>query len=116
VSGGELTRDDGGERELTRDEVLFWLNYRCPTPARRSRRVVHGLKPQTPFVLAAYAVARHGKRRSSSASACAPDSPKRCAHNGSQSSLSKKNFQSSTTACLTKRNGTGDVNGRKLAL
>jgi hypothetical protein len=37
--------------------------------SRRARQ------PQAPFVLAAYAVARHGKRRNSSASAWVPDSP-----------------------------------------
>ena len=36
--------------------------------------------------------------------------------NMNQSSLSKKNFQSLTTACLMSRNGTGAVNGRKLGL
>jgi hypothetical protein len=62
------------------------------------------------------AVARHGKRRSSAARAWTADSPKRRAQRLSQSSLSRKNFQSLTTPCLTNRNGTGDWNGRKLAL
>ena len=60
--------------------------------------------------------ARHGKRRSSSARAWTPDSPKRCAQWLSQSWLSRKNFQSLMTPCLTNTNGTGDWNGRKLAL
>jgi len=34
----------------------------------------------------------------------------------SQSSLSRKNFQSLITPCLTNRNGTGDWNGRKLGV
>src|SRR5262249_13800273 len=56
--------------------------------------------------------ARHGKRRSSSARACAPDSPKRRTHMSSQVSSSKKNFQSLKTVFLTNRKGTGDWNGR----
>jgi hypothetical protein len=38
---------------------------------------------------------------------------KRRAQRSSQSSLSKKNFQSLMTPCLTNRNGTGDWNDRK---
>src|SRR5215216_4859405 len=59
---------------------------------------------------------RHGKRRSSSARAWTADSPKRRAHKLNKSSLSRKNFQSPMTPCLTNRNGTGDLNGRKLEL
>jgi hypothetical protein len=58
----------------------------------------------------------HGKRRSSSARAWTADSPKRRAHRVSRSSLSRKNFQSLITVCLTNRNGAGDWNGRKLEL
>src|SRR5918995_661808 len=54
--------------------------------------------------------------RSWSARAWTAGSPKRRAHKSSQSSLSKKNFQSLITPCLTNRNGTGDWNGRKLEL
>src|SRR5512133_4286145 len=59
---------------------------------------------------------RQGKRRSSSARAWTADSPKRRAHSLSRSSLSRKNFQSLSTVCLTNRNGAGDWNGRKLEL
>src|SRR6185503_14173435 len=59
---------------------------------------------------------RHGSRRSSSASAWVADSPKRCTHRPSHSSLSRKNFQSPTTPCRTNMNGTGDSNGRKPGL
>jgi hypothetical protein len=55
-------------------------------------------------------------RRSSSARAWAADSPWRRSHKLSRSSLSKKNFGSLITACLTNRNGTGDWNGRNLEL
>jgi hypothetical protein len=74
-------------------------------PSRPKRRLVH--EPEC---------SRHGRRRSSSARATAPDPPLRRAHKLSHSSSSKKNFQSEVTPCLTNRNGTGDSKGRNIEL